>query len=120
MSEELVTLASIGNGAALELFDRALTEVITNIADANTSGKTKREISIKIVIQPDEQRGIGFASLQVSTKLASVKPVQSTMYFGKKEGKLVAVTNNIQQPSMFDEERSTVEPLRAVSGGSKQ
>lgn len=116
MSEEIVTLASIGNGAALELFDHELTRVIANIADVNTSGKAKREINIKIVIQPDEDRGIGFATLEVKSKLASVRPVNSTMYFGKKDGRLVAVTNNFNQPGMFDEAKSTVTPITAVAG----
>lgn len=112
--DEIVTLASVSNGAALELFDRELKRVIENIADINTSPKAKREINLKIVIQPDEERGIGFASLEVTAKLAGVKPVASTMYFGKKDGEFVAVTRNINQPSIFDEEKSSVEPLRAV------
>lgn len=111
MSEEIVTLASIANGAALELFDHELTRVIANIADVNTSAKTKRGINIKVVIQPDEDRGIGFATVEVTSKLAGVKPVSSTMYFGKKDGALVAVQNNFNQPGIFDEEKSNVAPL---------
>lgn len=114
MSEEIVTLASIANGAALELFDHELTRVIANIADVNTSAKTKRGINIKVVIQPDEDRGIGFATVEVTSKLAGVKPVSSTMYFGKKDGALVAVQNNFNQPGIFDEEKSNVTPLTPV------
>lgn len=112
--EEIVTLASIGNGAALELFDHELKRVIANIVDPNTSAKAKRGITIKVVIQPDEERGIGFASVEVTSKLAGVKPVSSTMYFGKKDGELVAVQNQFTQPSIFDEEKGNVEPLKAV------
>jgi hypothetical protein len=112
--EEIVTLASIGNGAALELFEHELKRVIANIADPNTSAKTKRGINIKVVIQPDEDRGIGFAQVEVTSKLAGVKPVQSTMYFGKKDGEFVAVQNNIAQPGIFDTEKSNVTPLAAV------
>lgn len=121
MAEEIVTLASIGNGAALELFDKELQAIIANIADPNTSAKSKREISIKVTIQPDEDRGIGFATLEVKSKMASVKPVSSTMYFGKKEGKLVAVQNNFAQPGIFDDpnEKSNIQPLTAVSGGKR-
>lgn len=98
MAEELVTLASIGNGAAMELFDRELVSVIRNISDVNTSQKTKRSITIKVDIQPDDERNIGFA----------------TVYFGKKDGKLVAVTNNFIQPSLLDENKSNVMPIHAV------
>lgn len=115
MAEEIVTLASIGNGAALELFDHELSRVIANIADINTSAKSKREINIKVVIQPDEDRGIGFASVEVKSKLAGVKPVSSTMYFGKKDGQFVAVQNQFTQPSIFDEEsKSNITPITAV------
>lgn len=114
MSEEIVTLASIGNGAALELFDHELKRVIANIADPNTSAKTKRGITIKVVIQPDEDRGIGFSTVEVTSKLAGVKPVSSTMYFGKKDGQLVAVQNNFNQPGMFDEEKSNITPIAVV------
>lgn len=114
MSEEIVTLASIGNGAALELFDHELKRVIANIGDPNTTAKTKRAINIKVVIQPDEDRGIGFATVEVTSKLAGVKPVSSTMYFGKKDGELVAVQNNFSQPGIFDKEKTNIEPLKAV------
>ncbi len=121
MAEEIVTLASIGNGAALELFEKELQSVIANIADTNTSAKAKREIIIKVTIQPDEIRGIGFAVLEVKSKLASVKPVSSTMYFGKKDGQLVAVQNNFTQPGIFDDptEKSNIQPLNAIAGGKR-
>lgn len=114
MEQEIVTLASIGNGAALELFGHELKNVIANIADPNTSAKTKRSINIKVVIQPDEERGLGFATVEVTSKLAGVKPVSSTMYFGKKDGELVAVQSQFAQPGIFDTEKSTIEPLKAV------
>lgn len=119
MAEEIVTLASIGNGAALELFQKELQSVIANIADPNTSAKAKRSITIKVTISPDEERGLGFSSLEVSSKLSAVKPVASTMYFGKKDGELVAVQNNFAQPGIFDTEKSNIQPLTAVSGGKR-
>lgn len=117
--EEVVTLASIGNGAALELFDHELKNVIANIADVNTDAKAKREIHIKVIIKPDDERNIGFASLEVKSKLAGVKPVASTMYFGKKDGEFVASQHNFSQPTFFDKDKSTITPLTAVSGGRK-
>lgn len=119
MNEILVTLASIGDGAALELFDRELARVIGNIADPNTSPTQTREINIKIKIKPDEDRDIGEAQVLVSAKLASVKPVKSTLYFGKKEGRLIAVENNPKQSTIFDTPetkaaRANITPLSQV------
>ena len=108
MPETRVTLASIGNGAALELFDHEFTRIIANIADVNTNPKQKRKITLEIEITPDENRDVGYASVSVKSKLAAVKPVESVMYFGKKDGKLVAVETNPRQPGIFDtpEQRS--------------
>lgn len=116
MSEEIVTLVSIGNGAALELFDHEFKRVIANIADINTSPKKKRTITLKIVIQPSEDRGIGYANVEVQSALAPVKPVEATMYFGKKDGQLIAVQTNPQQPGIFDTEKPSIVPLNIVDG----
>lgn len=115
--EEAVTLASIGNGAAMELFDRELKRVIANIGDVNTSSSAARGINIKVTIKPDNDRNIGFATLEVTSKLSGVKPVSSTLYFGKKDGQLVAVQSNFAQPSIFDEAKSTIRTITLVGGG---
>jgi hypothetical protein len=51
--------------------------------------------------------------------LAGTKPVESKpLYFGKVDGKPVAVTQNYAQPSMFDDaEKSNVQPIREVKQG---
>lgn len=109
--EEVVTLASIGNGACLDLFQVALQGVMANIADVQTSARARREINIKIVISPDEDRNIGFTAIQVTSKLAQAKPVSGTLYFGHRGGEHYAVTNNVSQPSLFDEAKGTLVPL---------
>jgi hypothetical protein len=117
--EQIISLTTICNGAAVELFDHELQKVVANIADVNTSPKASREIVIKVTIKPDEGRQLGFASLNVSSKLAGTKPVESKpLYFGKVDGKPVAVTQNYAQPSMFDDaEKSNVQPIREVKQG---
>lgn len=113
-SETLITLASIGGGAALELFEHEFKRVLTNIADVNTNAKKPREINIKIVIKPDDDRDVGEAQVFVSSKLAATKPVKSTVYFGKKDGKLVAVENNPIQPNMFDSPEKKADMAKVV------
>lgn len=117
--EEVVTLASIGNGACLELFQVALQRVIANIGDVQTSSKARREINIKVIITPDEDRNIGFTAIQVTSKLAHAKPVSGTLYFGHrpKDGKeeYYAVTNNASAPSLFDEKSGALVPLTPLT-----
>ena len=52
MSETRVTLATIGNGAALDLFEHEFQRVIANIADINTNPKQKRKINLEVEITP--------------------------------------------------------------------
>lgn len=120
MPESLVTLASIANGAALELFEVEFEKVLRNIADVNTSAKAKRTITIKVVVAPDESRDGGNITVQAMASLAHIRQAESKAYFGRKDGKLVAVENNPIQPSMFDEpnDGARVVPLSAVKGGA--
>lgn len=122
MSDQMrVTLASISNGSALELFEYELKRVIANIADCNTSHKSKRKIVIEVEILPDEERNVGYASVSVRSKLASVKPTASVMYFGKKDGEYVAVETNPKQPGIFDspEQRKQLSAVAPISGGKE-
>lgn len=116
MGQEVITIASIGNGALLELFDDAMRKVIRNVADVNTDPKKPRRINMAVTITPDEDRGVGFATIEVTTKLAGVKPVRQTLYFGEREGEPVAVANNPAQPDMFDAGANNLKitPIRAA------
>lgn len=116
--DQVITLENIGNGAAKELFQRALDEVLANIADPNTKADQKREISLKVSIVPTESRDgareSGGFEIQVQTKLAGPKPAGGTMYFGTVRGAWVAVQQNPKQAGLFDEApRPAVEPVGA-------
>jgi hypothetical protein len=120
VEEQTVTLKTLAKGAALELFDREMDAVVANIADVNTNPKAKREINIKVIIQPDENRGLGVAALQVTSKLAAVKPVGALLYFGRdRTGKAVAVSNDFTQPGIFDTQKSNIVPLTGIPGGKE-
>jgi hypothetical protein len=118
MAEEILTLASLGKGAVLELFDRELQRVLENISDINTNPRTKREIQIKVIFEPeDKDREIAYATVEFTTKLAGVNPTKpQTLYIGKKDGKLVAVAENLRTPTLFDNEKPTITPLRSIPG----
>lgn len=113
--EQVVTLDNIGNGAAKELFQRALDEVLANIADPNTEAEKKREIKLSVAILPVESRDgareHGAFEIRVETKLVGPKPAGGTMYFGTVRGSYVAVQQNPRQAGLFDETpRPAVEP----------
>jgi hypothetical protein len=100
--ESPVTIVTIGNGVLLELFDRELERVVSDILDLNSEAEAARSITIKVTIAPDKNRGFGMAKIECSSSLGKPKPAGSTMYFGRKNGKIIAVENSPQQSEMFD------------------
>lgn len=100
--EQPVTISTIGNGVLHELFDRELERVVADILDLNSEAEAKRTITIKVSIFPDENRGFGSVDLEVSSTLGKPKPAGSLMYFGRKNGQIIAVENTPQQSEMFD------------------
>jgi len=89
--KQQVTLSTLADGAADELFIDALSKVLDNIADPNTDHRIKREILLRFSITADEDRRVGNISVACATKLAGVKGLAVTVYFGQQDGVQVAV-----------------------------
>lgn len=100
--DERVSLVSIANGAALELFERELSSVLANIQDVNTAPRSKREITIRIAFKADESRERADVQVEVKSKLAGVRPVDREIFLGKQDGENVAVQSNPRQGRIFD------------------
>lgn len=109
--QERVTLISVAKGAAPELFERELAVVLNNIQDINTSWKTKREITVRVAFHPNETREKADVILEVTSKLAAVKPVENEVYFGRQDGELIAAQADPKQPGIFDQPDLNIEPL---------
>jgi hypothetical protein len=102
MDEPTVTLATLGQGAAGELFEKELQEVLKNIADVNTDPKAKREVLLRVSITPNDEREMGDTVVSVVSKLAPVRKVKTLLFLGRRQGRLVAVESNPKQLT-FDE-----------------
>lgn len=111
MNSELkkLTLENFAKGAASELFDRELNAVLENINDPNTKADAARTISLTFTIKPDAYREEAGLSVEAKSKIAPVRHASGNTYFGKKNGKLVAYSHNINQ-----EEMNLDQPLQAV------
>jgi len=68
--KDKISLANIKGGAAIEMFDLAMERIFLNIRDINTT-LDKREITLKAVFAPDEDRSFARISFGVSTKMAN-------------------------------------------------
>lgn len=99
---EKVSLASLAEGAAGELFDAELERVLENIADPNTRASAKRAIVLTVTIAPDETRQAAPFSIGVMVKLAPTRPHASTMYFGSEYGRPVAKMVDPGQRNLFE------------------
>jgi len=74
---EQMTLENFQGGALLEQFNRVLDEVAGNISDINTIEKP-REIHLKIIFKPSEDRTFFEATGQVNAKLGGPPAVKAT------------------------------------------
>ena len=101
--EHVVTLMTLGSGAAHELFQEELNKVVENILDVNTNPTSVREVKLLLKIKPDENsRQVADVEISCSSKTAPVKSVDSRFYLGRREGRVVAVEHNPEQ-LVFDE-----------------
>jgi len=67
---EKLTLETLGDGHAIAKVNDELARVAANILDVNTEATTKREVILKIVIIPDENRCAFDIKAQATSKLA--------------------------------------------------
>ena len=100
MDVKEITLTGLASGAAEELWMRALTQVLDNLADPNTDHAPKREILLKFTFAQDDERRVGAVAITCATKLAGVKGVRALLYYGRHEGVRTAVEAE-RQEEMF-------------------
>lgn len=115
---EQITLNTIASGALAELFDAELAKVLGNIQDINTDAKAKREINIKLVFAPTEDREMTDVKVSCSSKVAGLLTVRTRAFIGRQDGRLVAVEHNPKQMEMFDDQ--TKPKVTAIRGGKAE
>lgn len=100
---EVLGIDNMANGAVYEMLGDALKKLAGNVADPNTKPEQKRTITLKIEAKPYKDRSGAEYSIHVDTKLAGIRPAESTMYFAKKDGEHLAFGRNTQQEEIqFD------------------
>ena len=83
MAKATIDLNQFAGGVLQEKFNRALTEVIKNLQDPNTSFKNKRGITITIGFTQNETRDDAKIQINVTTKTSPVLPTETSLYMGK-------------------------------------
>jgi hypothetical protein len=117
-SPKVVTLVTIADGAALELFQAAWDQVLKNVADPNTDAAVKREVTLKFSLKAVEDRDVGTVEVTCATKLAGIRGVDTLVYMGRDNGQLVAVEQPKQQ-DLFPSPGGRLVAVGAVPGGKE-
>ena len=102
METNVSSLLDMANGAIKERHDYEMGRVIQNIGDPNTKAAAKRPITVKIILEPDEERPHIEVSATASSTLAPPHPVKTALAVGNEEGHVVAVELTPQIPGQFD------------------
>jgi hypothetical protein len=100
--ERYISLETLAQGAAVELFNDELTRVLGNILDPNTKPTTTRSVTLTFTIKPDEDRSYAGALIDVKSKLAPVKGVGLPIHIGQRAGHPVATERDTRQLEFQD------------------
>ncbi len=114
-NEVFVSLDTLGQGAAVEMFNEELKKVLENILDVNTKATTTRAVTLTVTIKPDENRNYSNAVIEAKSKVAPVKGVGLPIYVGRHGGQAVATERDTRQLEFKD----NIQPI-AAKGGSKK
>lgn len=95
-SQDKVSLANLGRGAAIERFDDEFLRVIENILDPNTADGP-RAINLKVTVNPNEERTSAGLSISVTSSVRGAKSVPAMIFIGKDRGQAVAFEHNPEQ-----------------------
>jgi len=107
---DLVSLANLGRGGAIERFDDEFQRALENILDPNT-GESARTVTLKVKLKPNADRTWCDVGVSCSATLASAKPFTTQVFVGKQRGKAIASEYNPEQLKLPVEDPA---PLRAV------
>lgn len=111
-----LTLANLGDGAAEEMFQDELKKVVGNCLDPNTVRKAKRTVTIKVTMEPNQDRNECSVAVEVVSKGASRVHAQQTVWIGhsRKDGPVTHVYNPRQYQLDLEEAEQPKGP-RATS-----
>ena len=111
---EQCSLLDLMEGGVKELADRDLQRVLKNLKDVNTDPKKARSISVKFTLTGDDARDSVNVRVQVDSKLAPVKPQETTLDLGYDSNRIVAVERpKITPGQMRLDETGNVTPIKA-------
>ena len=104
--DQRLSLATIKGGAAVEMVDLALAELLENIVDPNTSATAKRKVSLTLTLAPDQERESMHVGIDVRSSFAPHEAIGTIAFIAHTRDGVVAVENDPKQRQLFEEERT--------------
>lgn len=97
-----VNIGNVSDGALVEAFELKLREVLQNIADPSTPASAKREINLRLILRPKDDRVQIDTQFTCTAKLAGLMPATSRLFVGKDaQGNLYALAEDPRQLNIF-------------------
>lgn len=119
MTEARLSLATLKGGAALELVDEAIQQLLENIVDPNTDAETKRKVTLTITLSPDAEREMMGLGIDVKASFAPRSTVASIAWISHTHDGVIALEHNPHQKRLFDEEQGEGASVVDIKGGAK-
>jgi len=119
--EKKLSLATLKGGAAIEMVDAALQEILENIVDPNTNATAKRSVTLKLTLAPDQERESMHVGMDVKSSFAPHETVGTIAFIAHTRDGIVAVENDPKQRQLFEEkpDGESAEVVDITEGGNK-
>jgi hypothetical protein len=119
VESKIVTLDTINGGAVVDLFEEELTKLLENIADDNTDAGKVRSISIKLSVKPISDRSKADTKVEVTSRLAPLKPHESFIVLSSDGKNVQAYTTAPVKQQELPGVSDNVREFTQASGGAK-
>jgi hypothetical protein len=112
-----VNLGSIARGAGMELFEKALHQVVQNIADTDCAAEDARTITLTFKFKPESDRRKAHVTTSAKTTLAGAENHTSAAFIGKDtEGQYLMFLEDPRQDVLFEAPKQAENLLNFKAG----
>jgi hypothetical protein len=104
MTDEMVALGTMANGAVAEAFDVELQAALRNVLDVNCDWRKARKVVVEVELRAqDEMRSVVAVGVHARSRLIPAAGVATVLYVGReKGGRIKATEYNPRQANLFD------------------
>jgi hypothetical protein len=121
------SLSEIAEGGVQEKFAAEMKKVADNILDLNTEAKTKRKVTLELILEPNDNRDAVDVTVNVKSKLAPQVGVATTLLLGRNADTGIIEANELKSgipgQTYIDKDgqlkTDTGEPIDKVAKDSK-